>query len=188
MNDRGFTLLEVLVALAILGVAVVASIQGFAQGLRLLKLAGDHQDAMLIADQKIREVVAPQESHDEGSEDRFTWARTVSRVPAPELAVTPTRRIGWNVYQVNVEVRWDTQRRVELTTLRTLPDLPQGQTTDTIPGTTPTPGTAPGPGTTPGPGVGTAPSPRSGLPFGGTPRSNAPGTRSGRSPSPSTRP
>ena len=53
MNARGFTLLEVLVALAILGVAVVASIQGFAQGLRLLKLAGDHQDAMMVADPRM---------------------------------------------------------------------------------------------------------------------------------------
>src|SRR6267143_1143660 len=41
----GFTLLEVLVAFAILSVAVVALIQGFAQGLRLLKVAGDHQQA-----------------------------------------------------------------------------------------------------------------------------------------------
>src|SRR3989442_9387407 len=51
-TTAGFTLLEVLVALAILSIAVVASIQGFAQGLRLLKLAGDHQQATLIADQK----------------------------------------------------------------------------------------------------------------------------------------
>ena len=57
--EAGFTLIEVLVALAILSIAVVASIQGFAQGLRLLKLAGDHQHAMLLADQKMREVVDP---------------------------------------------------------------------------------------------------------------------------------
>jgi general secretion pathway protein I len=179
MNDRGFTLLEVLVALAILGVAVVACIQGFASGLRLLKLAGDHQDAMLIADQKLREVVAPQEGHDEGTEERFTWSRTVSRVPAPELAVTPTRQIAWNVYQVSVEVRWDTQRRVELSTLRTLPDLPPGQTTAGVPGLTP-------PGTVPTPGVGTT-TPGTGLPFGRPPRSTVPGQRSGSSTSPSTR-
>jgi type II secretion system protein I len=170
MNDRGFTLLEVLVALAILGVAVVASIQGFAQGLRLLKLAGDHQEAMLIADQKLREVAGPQEGHDEGTEDRFTWARTVSRIPTPELGLSPTRRVAWNVFQVSVEVRWDAQRRVELTTLRTLPDVaqtPAPGTTPGTPGTAPIPGTAPGAGTTPGVGTG--------LPIGATPRP-APGT------------
>ena len=58
-RTAGFTLLEVLVAFAILSVAVVALIQGFAQGLRLLKVAGDHQQAVLLADQKAREVVVP---------------------------------------------------------------------------------------------------------------------------------
>ena len=58
-SQAGFTLLEVLIAFAILSVAVVAVIQGFAQGLRLLKVAGDHQQAVLLADQKTREMVVP---------------------------------------------------------------------------------------------------------------------------------
>ena len=65
-QNAGFTLLEVLVAFAILSVAVVAVIQGFAQGLRLLKVAGDHQRAVLLADQKAREVVMPVEGYDQG--------------------------------------------------------------------------------------------------------------------------
>ena len=84
MNARGFTLLEVLVALAILSVAVVASIQGFAQGLRLLKLSGDHQEATLLADQKMREVVVPVEGREEGTETRFQWIRTVAKEGALE--------------------------------------------------------------------------------------------------------
>ena len=60
-REQGFTLLEVLIALAILGTAVVAAIQGFSQGLRLLKLSGDHQEAVLLADQVVREVVQPTE-------------------------------------------------------------------------------------------------------------------------------
>ena len=64
-RDAGFTLLEVVVALAILSLAVVAAIQGFAQGLRLLKLAGDHQRAMLLADEKAREVLEPDEGREQ---------------------------------------------------------------------------------------------------------------------------
>ena len=52
-NQDGFTLLEVLIAFAILSVAVVAVIQGFAQGLRLLKTAGDHQQAVLTQRRRI---------------------------------------------------------------------------------------------------------------------------------------
>ena len=71
-RDAGFTLLEVIVALAILGTAVVASIQGFAAGLRLLKLAGDHQHAILLADQKMREVTKLEEGREDGTDGPFT--------------------------------------------------------------------------------------------------------------------
>ena len=116
----GFTLLEVLVALAILSVAVVAAIQGFAQGLRLLKLAGDHQEAMLIADRKTREIVIPDEGRDEGTEGRFHWERTTRRVEAPDLAPfgSPPR---FRVYEIDVRVRWEGERQVEVATLRTAP-------------------------------------------------------------------
>ena len=84
-STAGFTLLEVLVAFAILSVAIVASIQGFAQGLRLLRTAGDHQQAILIADQKIREIVTPMEEQKSGTEGPFTWERTITVDPTPEL-------------------------------------------------------------------------------------------------------
>src|SRR5439155_1054673 len=46
-REGGFALLGVLVAFTILSLAVVAAIQGFAGGLRLLRLAGEHQQAIL---------------------------------------------------------------------------------------------------------------------------------------------
>jgi type II secretion system protein I len=119
MSARGFTLLEVLVALSILSIAVVASIQGFAQGLRLLKLSGDHQEAMLLADQKIREVTTPVEGREDGTEARFQWIRTVTRLPTPELAAS-ARANRWATYEIDVRVRWDERREVQLSTLRTL--------------------------------------------------------------------
>jgi prepilin-type N-terminal cleavage/methylation domain-containing protein len=118
-SERGFTLLEVMVALAILGLAVVASIQGFAQGLRLLKLSGDHQRAMLLADLKAREIVTLEETEDQGTEDQFQWQRSTRLLEAPDLTPeggTPPR---WRVWQIAVRVRWDGQRQVEVTTLRT---------------------------------------------------------------------
>lgn len=119
MKAAGFTLLEVLVALAILGLVVVGAIQGFAQGLRLLKLAGDHQTAMQLADQKMRETLTPREGQESGQEGAFAWERTVRALEAPDLA----RQAGapWHAYEVAVRVRWDERRQVELTTLRTVP-------------------------------------------------------------------
>jgi type II secretion system protein I len=123
MTARGFTLLEVLVALAILSLTVVVSIQGFAQGLRLLKLSGDHQAAMLIADLKAREVTTPKEGREDGTEGAFTWERTVKVLPSPDLDI-PGRAVKWHVYEIDVKVKWGDRnvRTVEIATLRTLAD------------------------------------------------------------------
>lgn len=142
-RQAGFTLIEVLVALAILSVAVVASIQGFAQGLRLLKLSGDHQQAMLLADQKIREVVEFKEGNDDGVEGRMRWERTLRSLDTPDLAPAGGVPRG-RVYQLDVRVSWDAQRHVEIRTLRMVPTELSEATVPTTPGTTPgTQGTKP---------------------------------------------
>jgi general secretion pathway protein I len=134
-RDAGFTLLEVLVALAILGIAVVASIQGFAQGLRLLKVSGEHQQAMLIADEKAREVVTPVPGQEEGTEGVYTWQRITKAIEVQELVPEPTTREAgtppqlrgtqsssvqtvWKAYEIVVHVRW-AGRHVEIATVRT---------------------------------------------------------------------
>jgi general secretion pathway protein I len=126
-RQDGFTLIEVLVAFAILSATVIVAVQGFAGGLRLLKLSGDHQRAILIADQKAREVVVPKEGREEGTEGGFVWERVIKPVPAPELDV-PGRAAKWHVYEITVQVAWGEQRRaVGVTTLRTVSDADQQQ-------------------------------------------------------------
>jgi general secretion pathway protein I len=121
----GFTLLEVLVAFAILSLTVVVAVQGFAQGLRLLKLSGDHQRAILLADQKAREIVTPKEGRDGQEEGGFTWERVIKEVPAPDLEV-PGRNAKWHVYEISVQVAWGEGRRaVGVTTLRTVSEAEQ---------------------------------------------------------------
>jgi general secretion pathway protein I len=121
-RQAGFTLLEVLVAFAILSLTVVVAVQGFAQGLRLLKLSGDHQQAALLADQKAREVVLPKEGRESGTEGAFAWERVIKEVPAPEL--TPNGQLPkWHVFEIDVQVAWgDSKRTVAITTLRTVSD------------------------------------------------------------------
>lgn len=117
-RQAGFTLLEVLVALAILSVAVVTFLQLFAQGLRLLKVAGDYQQAVLLADQKAREVQSVREGIETGQEGEFAWERRATVVPVAEelnvLSLTPLR-----LFRVSVVVRWGGNRSVEVATLRT---------------------------------------------------------------------
>jgi general secretion pathway protein I len=159
-RQAGFTLLEVLVALAILSLAVVASIQGFAQGLRLLKLAGDHQQAMLLADQKVREVVEVKEGHDEGTEGRLRWERTTRPLETPDLISLGGQPRG-RVYEIDVRVHWDPQRQVEIRTLRMVPPAITQGGIPALQGSAPTPqiGTPTAPGRPPGTSSGGRPRP-----------------------------
>lgn len=116
-GSRGFTLLEVLVALAILGLAVVTILQLFSQGLRLLKLSGDHQRAVLLADQKAREVEPTAEGIESGQDGEFAWERRVEAYPVPVELIVPGAPV--RLLQVSVLVRWSGNRAVEVTTLRT---------------------------------------------------------------------
>jgi general secretion pathway protein I len=154
--EAGFTLIEVLVALAILSLAVVASIQGFAQGLRLLKLAGDHQQAMLLADLKMREVVEPKEGQERGTEGLLWWERTTRALETPDLVPVGSAPRG-RVYEIDVRVGWEAKRQVEIRTLRMVP----AETLQTVTTTTPTPQAGTPTSTTPpgaifGRGTGTA--------------------------------
>jgi general secretion pathway protein I len=132
-RQAGFTLLEVLVALAILSLAVVASMQAFAQGLRLLRLAGEHQQATLLADQKVREVVDLKEGREEGAEGPLRWERTTRSFETVDLA-SPDGPPRGRVYEIDVRVTWEPQRQVEIRTLRTatatitesIPSAPSG--------------------------------------------------------------
>jgi general secretion pathway protein I len=130
-RQGGFTLVEVLVAFAILSLTVVVAVQGFAQGLRLLKLSGDHQRAILIADQKAREIVTPKEGHENGAEGDFAWSRTIKELPAPEMETLPgvastTRNARWHFFEIDVQVAWgEGKRTVGVTTLRTVSETEQ---------------------------------------------------------------
>jgi prepilin-type N-terminal cleavage/methylation domain-containing protein len=137
----GFTLLEVLVALAILSLTVVVSIQGFAAGLRLLRVSGEHQEAILLADEKAREAVYPEPGQEQGTEGVYTWVRSTKVLDTPDLEV-PTEPTKWKVYQIDVQVTWGEQQRrqVAVSTLRTLPEKQQQFTVPALPGAPAPPG------------------------------------------------
>jgi len=117
--SRGFTLLEVLVALTILGLAIVTLMQLSSQGLRLIHLSEDYQQAVLVADRVARSTDVLQEGVDAGQEGRFQWERRVTLVPVPE-ELTPGAGPQLRLYALSVAVRWGRNRALELASLRTV--------------------------------------------------------------------
>jgi general secretion pathway protein I len=123
VSARGFTLLEVLVALTILGLAIVALMQLSSQGLRLLGLADDYQQAVRVADQVARATDELREGVEAGQEGRFQWERRVALVPVPE-ELTPGAGPKLHLYQLSVAVRWGRDRTLELASLRSVAERP----------------------------------------------------------------
>lgn len=126
-RSEGFTLLEVLVAMAILAVAVTAVLQLFGQGLRLARASGEHLAATLLASQKLTEVaggpLVPETSH--GIEGEYRWQATVR--PAPDLRpveLPEGLRPTGDLVQVAVRVEWGRGKVVELATLRAVEARP----------------------------------------------------------------
>lgn len=129
-DSAGFTLIETLVALVILSVTVVAALQLFAGGLRLVGISGDHVGATLLASAKLTETepgpIEPGVT--EGSEGAYRWTRRVTLEPAPlvpaEAAGRPpatgpaTTVTRVSVARISVEVSWGKSRRLEMVTLR----------------------------------------------------------------------
>ena len=122
--SRGFTLLEVLVAMTILGLALVTLLQLSAQGLRLLRLSEDYQDAVRLADHLARGTEPAQERVEAGHQGSLRWERRITLVPVPE-ELTPAAGARARLYAVSVAVRWGNHRTLELASLRTVVEPPE---------------------------------------------------------------
>jgi len=122
--ERGFTLLEVLVATLILGLAVVSLIQLSSQGLRLLKHSDDQQQAALLADRLARAAEPLAEGVETGQEGPMTWERRVALMGGPDELIPPSGPTP-ELRALTVTVRWGPGRSLELASLRLIPRPPE---------------------------------------------------------------
>ncbi|MCI0430487.1 MAG: prepilin-type N-terminal cleavage/methylation domain-containing protein [Rhodospirillales bacterium] len=120
---RGFTLIEIVVALAILAVALGALFQAFSGGLRATAVADRRAAAVMLAQSLLDRIgqdiplAAGEQAGESG--DGLHWSITV--VPSPLIA--PERRADSPVipFDVEVSVAADGGRTVTLTSLRLAP-------------------------------------------------------------------
>jgi general secretion pathway protein I len=122
-RSAGFSLLEVLVAFAVLALSAGAVLQAFSNGLRGLALSEEYSRATLLAESNLASVAgedAFKQVEQTGSfDERYRWRRTIhpyARQGQEENAGSVMRP-----YEVKVEVSWaehGVERSVSLTTLR----------------------------------------------------------------------
>jgi len=120
---EGFSLLEVVVAFAILALTLGVLYQIFSSAARQAVHAQDFARALALAESKLTDAgivdVLARGIQSGKTDDHFRWQRTVEPLPLPdEASKGPVALVP---YRITVEVRWDdqrAQRRVALTTVR----------------------------------------------------------------------
>ncbi len=122
-NSRGFTLIEIVVALLVLAIASAVIFEGFSVGFRNARTADDFAQAVLIAQAKlaptgIAEPLSPGVTSGEEL-DKYAWTVRVDPVEvALDEGATPSEL---QPFLVAVDVVWSdggTERTVSLSTLR----------------------------------------------------------------------
>lgn len=113
----GFTLLEVVVAIALLGIVLATALELLAVGLRSVKASGDYTQAVLLARRKLDELPLQELKPGafNGASDGYRW--TAEIVPEGQ----ETEDLPARLFTVRVKVFWagrGGEKSLELITLR----------------------------------------------------------------------
>ncbi len=114
-RGAGFTLIEVIVSMAILSITFVLIMQLFSGGLRASRTSCDFTRAVVHAKDKMEELSGAPVQESGEFEDGFKWETEVQ--PYKELEET-----GFNLLKIKVKVSWpdvlNKERSVELVSLK----------------------------------------------------------------------
>ncbi len=131
-HARGFTLIEVIVSLAIMGISIVTILQLFSGGLRSIKVSDDYLRAAILAQNKMNELESKfnifinQEGVFE-QDDNYHWSLSVENYDLaglhPQFENLKDENTEKSIFvdKVRLKVFWNTehgQREMELVTLK----------------------------------------------------------------------
>ncbi len=137
--SAGFTLLEVMVALAVLAVGIAAVLELFGGGLRLMTKSSRRTQAVVYA-QNVMDRLLAQSTLDDGDDGGrfpggFSWRARVNEIRPDDDASALQQKSQnqtefFRLKQINVEVYWSEgvgEQSYALRSLRTITDQPQPQ-------------------------------------------------------------
>lgn len=101
----GFTLLEILVALAILGIAITIVLQLFSANLRAISVSEDYVSAGIKAEARMRELL-----DDAGLTER-SWSEVTddgyrTTVSVTDMATERTQNLQIRLLEINLAIYW----------------------------------------------------------------------------------
>lgn len=116
MNHKGFTLIEVLASVAILGLGILSAIRLFSGSLGLARASTDSTAKVLFAKEKIKEILLEEkitEGVTKGSSDVFDWVLNVADFDSP-ISQKSARLL-----KIDLSVSSSSGATIRITTLKT---------------------------------------------------------------------
>lgn len=121
-GSDGFTLIETLVAMAILSISLVVILQLFSGGLKSSRLSDNYTRAIFHAREKMEEILLDDNFTDMATEgelgDGFEWkAQTLRLEPAQEEEA----KLPVDIFSIKVDISWhegSKEKHFEISTLK----------------------------------------------------------------------
>jgi general secretion pathway protein I len=118
-KDEGFTLLEVLVALALLGMAVIVMLQLLSANLRAVAASDDYVSGVAKAEAKMMEILED-DKLSAGTLDEDTADGYRIQVSIDEALQEKAESAGVKLLDITLTVRWKKGEKERSLTLRTM--------------------------------------------------------------------
>lgn len=117
-TGKGFTLIEVLVAMTIMAIAVVYLVALWSSNLRMISTSGDYMNALIQAESKMRDIVGSN-----GLEEK-SWVETTDDGRQVDVAISEVLKERWEnlpvtLLQIELKISWEAALKKKNVTLRT---------------------------------------------------------------------
>ena len=124
--DRGFTLIEILVAISVLAISLVVILQLFSGGLKSVRLSDQYTRAIFYGREKMEEILlmvdleaGSQEGSQEGeSEDLLRWRAEIVLIEPEEEEVS---ELPYDTLGIVLEVMWqegEKEKHFQISTMK----------------------------------------------------------------------
>ncbi len=133
----GFTLVEVVVAITVLGVSYAAMLGAFSGSLKLLRQASEYQNALLLARSKLDETsidtsldIVDQEAEEIYGGVTYAYKIEIRDVPVVEEVLKESVKLPAKLEEITVEVFWGKagkERSYKLAAYKLSPDKPSAR-------------------------------------------------------------
>jgi len=124
--DRGFTLIEILVAISVLAISLVVILQLFSGGLKSVRLSNQYTRAIFYAREKMEEILLMEDleagsqegSQEDESEDPFRWRAEIVLIEPEEEEAS---KLPFDTLGIMVDVMWqegEKEKHFQISTMK----------------------------------------------------------------------